>query len=91
MLLLTGISFAIQICPAFFRGGFWRIRERLERTAPLKSDISITAVIPARDEAELVGRTVRSRWAQKLRGALTPTIRARTPQQSPRETRALTS
>jgi hopene-associated glycosyltransferase HpnB len=70
MLVLTGISFAIQICLAFFRGGFWRLRERIAPAVRSKYDVSITAVIPARDEAELVGRTVTSLRAQKFRGAL---------------------
>ena len=48
---------------AAFRGGFWRLRERLARARPA-TEHSVTAVIPARDEAELIGRAVASLHAQ---------------------------
>src|SRR5580693_3125444 len=42
---------------ALFRGGFWRLRERLRLSRPV-ADHSVTAVIPARDESEFIGRAV---------------------------------
>jgi hopene-associated glycosyltransferase HpnB len=44
---------------ALFRGGFWRLRQRLGR-AGKTVEASITCVIPARDEVETVGKTVAS-------------------------------
>ncbi len=70
MLALAAISLAIQICLACFRGRFWQLRERLEPSIPASRETSITAVIPARNEAELIGRTVRSLRAQSLPGTL---------------------
>jgi hopene-associated glycosyltransferase HpnB len=70
MLALAAISLAIQICLAFFRGRFWQLRERLEPAIPSHTAVSITAVIPARDEAELIGRAVSSLKAQSLAGTL---------------------
>lgn len=48
---------------ALFRGGFWRLRERLAPARPAREH-SVTAVIPARDERELIGRAVASLHAQ---------------------------
>jgi hopene-associated glycosyltransferase HpnB len=70
MLALAAISLAIQICLAGFRGRFWQLRERLEPAVPSSTGASITAVIPARDEAESIGRTVRSLRAQSFGGTL---------------------
>jgi len=65
-----GISLGIQIYLAFFRGRFWQLRERLLSEAPLKVGVSITAVIPARDEVTLIGRAVGSLRAQHFAGTL---------------------
>lgn len=70
MLVLAAISLAIQICVACFRGRFWQLRERLESASPSSTGASITAVIPARDEAELIGRTVHSLRTQSFPGTL---------------------
>lgn len=51
-----------------FRGGFWRVRpEVAPGMAPTRS---VVAVIPARDEAEVVGRAIASLLAQRYAGAL---------------------
>ena len=51
-----------------FRGAFWRLRERLrERDAP---GVAVTVVIPARNEQQLVGRTVASLRAQRSDSSL---------------------
>ncbi len=63
---VTGLcTSAIWIYLAFFRGAFWKLRECLRRARPIASH-SVTAVIPARDEAELIGRAVASLHAQQL-------------------------
>ena len=55
----------VWIYLAFFRGGFWKLRERLRRGRPAGQH-SVTAVIPARDERDLIGRAVASLHAQNL-------------------------
>jgi len=70
MLALAAVSLAIQICLACVRGRFWQLKERLEPAIPSTTRASITAVIPARDEAESIGRTVRSLRAQSFAGIL---------------------
>ena len=51
-----------------FRGGFWRVRpEAIPGSPPPRS---VVAVIPARDEAEVVGRAIASLLAQRYVGAL---------------------
>jgi hopene-associated glycosyltransferase HpnB len=62
------LPLAIQVYLACFRGGFWRFRERLVTGAPARPGASITAVIPARDEAAFIGRAVRSLRAQEFDG-----------------------
>jgi hopene-associated glycosyltransferase HpnB len=53
------------------RGGFWRANEREDGAgAPLTDSPAVTAVVPARDEAETVGETVTSLLRQEYRGAL---------------------
>ncbi len=44
---------------AFFRGGFWRLRERLGFGRGV-SGVRVAAVIPARDEEAVIGRAVSS-------------------------------
>lgn len=63
--LAAGLSLAAQVCLAGFRGRFWRLRERLLSAMPRNPDVSVSAVIPARDEAELIGRAVRSLRSQQ--------------------------
>jgi hopene-associated glycosyltransferase HpnB len=54
----------IWVYLALFRGGFWKLRERLKSARPA-GDHSVTAVVPARDEAEFIGRAVASLHAQR--------------------------
>jgi glycosyltransferase involved in cell wall biosynthesis len=54
----------VWIYLALFRGGFWRLRERLRLSRPA-TEHSVTAIIPARDERELIGRAVTSLHAQR--------------------------
>ena len=60
------VTLAIWIHLTFFRGGFWKLRERLRRVQPAHEH-TVTAIIPARDERELIGRAVASLHAQHLR------------------------
>jgi hopene-associated glycosyltransferase HpnB len=58
------------------RGGFWRAAERddsgalLAVSPPLSQWPAVTAVVPARDEAETVGETISALLRQDYRGAL---------------------
>jgi hopene-associated glycosyltransferase HpnB len=60
----------IWIYLALFRGGFWKLRERLTRARPAAGH-SVTAIVPARDECELIRGAVASLHAQ----AITPPLR----------------
>jgi hopene-associated glycosyltransferase HpnB len=60
------VTLAIWICLTFFRGAFWKLRERLQRATPAREH-TVTAVIPARNERELIERAVASLHAQHLR------------------------
>jgi hopene-associated glycosyltransferase HpnB len=70
MVLIAAISLGIQIYLACFRGRFWQLRERLLPGAPRQSGVSITAVIPARDEVGSIALAVGSLKAQQFAGAL---------------------
>jgi hopene-associated glycosyltransferase HpnB len=63
---VTGLcTFAIWIYLTFFRGAFWKLRERLRPGRPV-ADHSVTAIIPARDERDLIGRAVASLHSQRM-------------------------
>jgi hopene-associated glycosyltransferase HpnB len=69
---VTGaVSLAIWIYLVFGRGGFWRLRDH-ESPSPAQAvrDPSVAVIIPARNEAEVVGRAVRSLLAQKYSGRM---------------------
>jgi hopene-associated glycosyltransferase HpnB len=53
-----------------FRGGFWLCRERDDREAPPEPTVwpSVVAVVPARDEADVVGRAIGSLRTQDYPG-----------------------
>lgn len=57
-------TLGVWIYLALFRGGFWKLRERLTRARPA-DDHSVVAIIPARDEQDLIGRAVASLHSQK--------------------------
>ena len=66
--ILGAASAAIWVYLIALRGGFWRIRVGPASTsAPPRA---VTAVIPARDEAAVIGRAVSSLLAQRYDGAL---------------------
>ncbi len=70
--LIASMVLAIWLYLIAARGGFWRAAERDdEAVAPPGVWPAVAAVIPARDEAECVGRTVTSLLRQNYPGALT--------------------
>jgi hopene-associated glycosyltransferase HpnB len=70
-MLLTVIgaaSLAVWLYLLLARGGFWRMRPDVYTRRPDTPAPSVTAVVPARNEAELVGRSVASLEAQRYAG-----------------------
>src|ERR1041385_6376729 len=73
MLIAAGVlSLAIWIYLVFARGGFWRInpataaRQNSASSSPeMASPVKIAVIIPARNEADVVGRAVRSLLQQR--------------------------
>ncbi|MEK9752773.1 MAG: glycosyltransferase [Rhodospirillaceae bacterium] len=65
------LSIAIWIYLLLFRDGFWRADQRLGEAGPRGSWPAVCAVIPARNEADGIGRTVASLLGQDYPGALT--------------------
>ena len=69
MAVVIGLTtVAIWVYLLFFRGGFWWLPYRPTRLAANVSGQSVVAVIPARDEAAVVGRAVASLLAQDYDG-----------------------
>lgn len=70
--LFGGLVVGVWLYLIAFRGGYWRSRERLERDVPPPplSWPNVTAVIPARDEAETIARTIGSLYSQDYPGHL---------------------
>jgi hopene-associated glycosyltransferase HpnB len=70
LLIIGAVSAAVWAYLLLFRGGFWRVRDD---SRPLGTPPSrrVCAVIPARNEAETIGRAVRSLkvqlWPEQLR------------------------
>ena len=62
-LFLAALVAIIWIALTFAQGGFWRIDRELVPPAPPEWP-RVTAIIPARNEAEGIGDTLRSLWAQ---------------------------
>lgn len=64
-LILAALSLAIWVYLLLARGGFWRAADRDDSIAlPAGASTRVTAVIPARDEADVVGRAVGSLLSQ---------------------------
>lgn len=66
--LLGAATLAIWIYLLAFRGGFWRMESAPPMDAPTPPLPSVVAVIPARNEAEVVGQAVRSLAGQNYGG-----------------------
>jgi hopene-associated glycosyltransferase HpnB len=66
---VTALSVAIWLYLIFFRGGFWRADQRLgQRTNNDDAWPDIAVIIPARDEAPVIGQTVSALLAQDYPG-----------------------
>src|SRR5215472_15077374 len=63
-------SVAIWVHLLFFRGGFWWLPYRPAAGAAIASAPPVVAVVPARDEAAVIGRAVTSLLAQDYTGSL---------------------
>lgn len=69
LVFAAGATLAIWLYLVLFRGGFWR--EFARRTAPpppLSTAPRIVAIVPARDEADVVARSIGSLAAQRAPG-----------------------
>lgn len=70
-LILAGISLAIWIVLTFFRGAFWQLRPFDDDASVARAMATwprIVALLPARNEAETIARTVQSLVAQDYPG-----------------------
>lgn len=69
-LVIGGLSLVIWIGLVFAYGGFWLARERdTSQVPPHPSDWpEVVAIVPARDEAEVIGRAIGSLRAQDYSG-----------------------
>ena len=73
MMVLTALSALIWAWLLTLRGGFWRAGPVLPPAAPGALPVpapAMTVVVPARDEAPLIGRALRSLLAQDYPGPL---------------------
>jgi hypothetical protein len=61
--IVAGLSLAIWIYLLLAHGGFWQARDTDEAAivAPAFWP-AVTAIVPARDEAEVIGRSIGSCW-----------------------------
>jgi len=66
--LLGATTLAVWIYLLAFRGGFWRMETARRMDAPAPPLPAVVAVIPARDEAEVVCQAIRSLVNQDYRG-----------------------
>ena len=68
---LASLPVLIWLYLALARGGFWRVRRLLSTdAAPLGASARVVAIIPARNEAPVIGLAVRSLLAQQFAGEL---------------------
>ena len=67
--LLTAVSLLVWVYLAAARGGFWHATERDDAGPAPKRWPNVIAVIPARDEADGIGQTVRSLLLQDYPGS----------------------
>lgn len=71
MIWLASASLITWLVLIFARGGFWQAREvdRFDRQPDPKAWPAVTAVVPARDEADVICRSIGSLLAQDYPGA----------------------
>jgi hopene-associated glycosyltransferase HpnB len=66
---IAGLSLAAWLYLVALRGGFWRADQRLEQDpARLDAWPAVVALVPARNEAEVIGRSIASLLAQDYPG-----------------------
>ena len=60
--LLAGLALAVWVYLTFFRGGFWRTDQRIgdDAVEHLEKAPEIVAIVPARNEADVIADTVNS-------------------------------
>jgi hopene-associated glycosyltransferase HpnB len=72
--LLAFAGLAVWFYLVVFHGGFWRLTERdadfAPRGAPAPVGVAVTAIIPARNEADVIGQCLSSLLAQQFCGRL---------------------
>src|ERR1035437_3350976 len=66
--IIGAASLAIWLYLLLARGGFWRMRPDVYTGALRAPAPSVTAVVPARNEADVVGRSMASLAAQRYTG-----------------------
>jgi len=68
---LAALPVAMWLGLMWFRSGFWRADQRLDPETPgPRSWPGVVAVVPARDEAEMIGRSLASLFKQDYPGEL---------------------
>jgi hopene-associated glycosyltransferase HpnB len=67
--LIGAVTAAVWVYLLLFRGAFWRVMQD-DRVPPTPPARSVVAVIPARDEADVIGGAVCSLLAQDFAGRL---------------------
>jgi hopene-associated glycosyltransferase HpnB len=69
MLLIATLPVLIWIVLLVGRGGFWRVKKLMPSRSSASSPVrSIAVVIPARNEADVIGRAIASLFAQDYSG-----------------------
>lgn len=66
--IAAAVSLAIWLYLLLGRGGFWRMREGLARVPPPSSLPRVAVIIPARNEADVIGRAITSLVSQDYLG-----------------------
>ncbi len=70
LIALGGLSLAIWIYLLAFRDGFWRADQRLDPAEELDDWPAVVALVPARNEAPVIGRALGSLLTQDYPGTL---------------------
>jgi hopene-associated glycosyltransferase HpnB len=68
--IVAGLLVAIWLYLLLARGGFWRIRDTETGETPAPPESRIAVVVPARNEADVVGRAIASLLKQQCPGVL---------------------
>jgi hopene-associated glycosyltransferase HpnB len=66
--LIAAIPLAVWVYLFFLRGGFWQFQEDKTEPAPLERWPRVVAIVPARNEAETIARSVASLLKQDYPG-----------------------